>query len=244
MTSVTDTNPTYGVTRALLESPETIVLNRGRKANADVFKVTTAAGEFVVKDFKKCPWWIRWTYGRLMAGHEYRLMAALADIDGIPQQVFRLDAYAMGMAFLKADTLRDHLRSQEPIPEDYFPALEKLMMQVHARNVSHLDCRNARNVMIDAAGKPILIDFQSGIWMRFLPKCLRNILILADLSGVYKHWYSAAPETMGTARKLTLIRHFKLRRLWVFTGYSWFKMRQPKHSDMRLLAEEEALTKK
>ncbi len=224
--------PAVPVTRDMLAGAE--CLNRGRKANADVFKVTTPAGAWVVKDFRKCPWWIRWTFGRFMAMHEYTLLKKLEGIRGVPQKVFRLDAYAVGMAFLNGTTIS---ASREPIPADYFFKLEKLMKKVNARGVAHLDTRNAKNVMILTGNAPALVDFQAGIQLKYAPAWLRRLMVHTDLSGVYKHWYGRNRESIDEPRKEILREHFRWRRWWMLKGYAFFKKRVPKGPEKALFEE-------
>lgn len=224
------------VTRAMLSASGTTCLNRGRVANADVFKVMTPDGSWVVKDFRKCPCLIRWTFGRYMAGHEYRLLKRLEGIRGVPQRCFRLDAYAVGMEFLKGTTVS---ATKGPLPKDYFLRLEKLMKRVNARGVAHLDTRNAKNVMVLANGSPALVDFQAGFVMSWLPRPLRNLLEHTDLSGVYKHWFNKNRDSLDEARKEVLREHFRWRRLWMFKGYTFLKRREPKGAEKELLAEKQ-----
>ncbi len=218
----------YGITRATWNQPEARCLNKGRAGNARVYLVTVPEGDFVIKDFRKSPWWIRWTFGRWMIGHECRMLRRLEGIPGIPQQIFRVDAYAFGMAFMEGETLSALNERGGTLPERYFEELEAMVFEMHRRGVTHLDNRNAKNVMILPGERPGLLDFQAGVTLRkWFPRWVREILCLADISGVYKHWYRVRGELTET-RKETLKRHFRLRRLWVFKGYTLFKRREPK----------------
>lgn len=225
--------PKLPVTREMLAGAE--CLNRGRKANADVFKIVTPEGAWVVKDFKKCPWWIRETYGRFMVAHEYTLMKKLEGIRGVPQKVFKLDAYAMGMEFLKGTTVSAY--PERMIPERYFIRLEKLMKKVNARGVAHLDTRNAKNVMILSNFAPALVDFQAGVQLKYVPRWLRYLMEHTDLSGVYKHWYNRNAASMDEPRKNILREHFRWRRWWMLKGYTFYKKRVPKGAERELFAE-------
>lgn len=228
----------HGITRASWETPEATCLSKGRAGNARVYLVKTPEGAFVIKDFRKSPWWIRWTFGRFMVGHEFRLLARLKGIEGVPQGVFRVDAYAFGMAFLEGETLSDLNARGGSLPERYFEGLEAMVREMHRRGVTHLDNRNAKNVMVLPGERPGLIDFQAGVTLRrWLPKWVRDLLCLADLSGVYKHWYRVRGE-LSEERKALLKRHFRLRRLWVFKGYALFKRREPKGIEHYLFGED------
>lgn len=244
------------LTRAHWEGPDSgaVCLSKGRAGNARVYLLTLPEGKMVVKDFRKSPWWIRWTFGRFMINHEYTLMKRLEGMPGIPQHLQRIDRYAFAMEWLPGDTLssyNDHENErtiairQDPtlsplprLPESYFKELEAMVFEMHRRGVTHLDNRNAKNVLILPGNHPGLIDFQAGILLRhWYPKWFRSILCLADISGVYKHWYRVL-GTLTEDRKETLRRHFRLRRLWVFKGYSFFKKRKPKGLEVYLFGED------
>lgn len=220
-------------------------LSKGRAGNARVYLVTKPEGAFVVKDFRKSPWWIRLTWGCWMVHHEMYLMSRLDGIYGIPQKLQKIDAFAFAMEYLEGETIGDFIKRRRddpsipPLSEAYFETLEKMVFEIHRRKVTHLDNRNAKNVMILKDGHPALLDFQAGVALRWwMPGFIKNILKLADISGVYKHWYKIR-EALSEDRKETLRRHFRLRRLWVFKGYTLFKRRKPKGLERYLFEDQD-----
>lgn len=243
------------ITRTDWERPGTTLLSKGRAGNARVYRIDTPEGAFVIKDFRKSPWWIRWTWGRWMIAHEYALMNRLQDLPGVPHKLFKVDAYAFGMELLPGTTLGDINKNNtllarkraagettEPgtvLPASYFRKLERLVAAMHRRGVTHLDTRNAKNVLVLPGNEPALIDFQSGVTLRrFQPRFIKRILRLADLSSVYKHYfrfyygtiggvYSGADAFPGNRARLFLA-HLRLRKLWMLKGYSFLKKRKQK----------------
>jgi hypothetical protein len=235
------------------EKPDVRCLSKGRAGNARVYLLEAAGKKIVIKDFRKSPWWIRWTWGRWMAGHEYRLMKCLDGLKGVPQNVFRVDAYSFGMDFLEGMTFGDYnqtnayvFRGELP-PEArlphlslyYFRDLERLVCAMHRRRVTHLDTRNAKNVLILPGEKPALIDFQSGVYLRkWYPRWFRKILLLADLSSIYKHYYhhcfdvdgnlNEGPGAFPENRARLFMAHLRLRSLWMLKGYSFLNKRKKK----------------
>ena len=260
---------TSPVTRKDWEAPGVCCLSQGRAGNAWVYRLDTPDGQVVIKDFRKSPWWIRWTWGRWMVGHEYRLMKCLTGLDGVPQKVFRVDKYAFGMEFLKGITISDYnMRAREevrrkipeaflaePLPLSYFRALERLVWAMHRRGVTHLDTRNAKNVLILPGFKPALIDFQSGVYLRkWYPRWFRKILLLADLSSVYKHYYrmcvvntgdlATGPDAFPESRAKLFVAHLKLRKLWMLKGYTFISVRKPKDFEALLMSRYGAETER
>lgn len=243
------------IKRADWEKPGTTLLSKGRAGNARVYRVDTPDGAFVIKDFRKSPWWIRWTWGRWMIAHEYELMNRLQDLPGIPHKLFKVDAYAFGMELLPGTTLGDinkrnatvaqhRLRGETAeemyiLPAAYFRKLERLVAAMHRRGVTHLDTRNAKNVLVLPGDTPALIDFQSGVILhRFLPRFIKRLLRLSDLSSVYKHYFRfyygtcrivyTGKDAFPENRSRLFLAHLNLRKLWMLKGYSFLSKRRKK----------------
>ncbi len=201
------------------KDPELLVkgLSGGRRANADLFYFHSGEGEWVLKDFSPCPPLIRKTWGCLAIQREYETLLRLQGIKGVPADPFRLDAYAMGYRFVPGRNLRDVVN--DDIPDDFFPLLEKTVMQMHDRNIVHLDVRNHRNVLVQAGGNPVLLDFQTGLNLRRVPRYLRQLLKDIDLSGVYKLWKKRRPELFDRHRMKHLEAVNRKRTAWFLQGY-------------------------
>lgn len=200
----------------LLKAPQTLLRN-GRIANAKVYCVTINGIQWTVKDFSDRPWYIRHTIGRFLLRREVSILNRLQGIDGVSQDAFRVDAFAMAVRFVEGQSL--HKTPPEQVTPEFLEAFEALINRIHERHVVHLDCRGMGNVIYRPDGKPALIDFQSGLYTRFMPKCLRHFLEDLDRSAALKRWNMSHPELMGEERKAELARIEKLRRLWIFQGY-------------------------
>ena len=135
------------------------------------------------------------------------------------------------------------------LPASFFRDLERLMCALHRRGVTHLDARNAKNVLVLPGNKPALIDFQSGVGLHnFQPRWLRKLLMLADLSSVYKHYFRyyydartkqipAVPGGFPHSRTLIFLGHLRLRKLWMLKGYSFLQKRKMKDFEAALVAQ-------
>ncbi len=245
------------VTRETWEFGSAICLSKGRAGNARVYRVDMPEGSFVIKDFRKSPWWIRWTWGRWMVAHEYALMKRMEGVPGVPQKLFKVDAYAFGMELLPGEALGDINQRNADIERgvrqgevtnvsgSFFRDLERLMCAMHRRGVTHLDTRNAKNIMVLPGNKPGLIDFQSGVILRkWHPKCVKQILRLADLSSVYKHYYHLycgldgrlhePSDGFPASRAYLFLAHLRLRKFWVLKGYKLINHRKMKDYEIAL----------
>jgi hypothetical protein len=204
-------------TREEFERSKAEVLSRGRWGNADLHLFRKGTDAWVVKDFRHCPVGVRQTWGIYMAGRELSALRALAGIPGIPQDAFRLDRYAIAYRFVPGKEMGT--ADPDLLTPGYFGDLESLIERIHGRGIAHLDIRTGGNVLVTDRGRPLLLDFQSHVRLRGLPRFLRRILVAVDRSGVYKHWAIRAPGTMGEEREAYLRRMNAWRRYWILKGY-------------------------
>jgi len=222
-------------TRSEFEHAERSALHRGRWGNADVWRVSLR-GEWVVKDFRKFAAPLRWTWGVWLARREWLVLLKLNGLPGIPEQAFLMDRLALGERYVEGRPLRAVAAGQVPSP--FFERLEAVVRAMHARGVAHLDLRNAGNILMDAAGEPVLLDFQSAVSTARLPGPLRRRLEWIDLSGIYKHWMRLAPGTLGEARERVLLWQVRNRKWWRIRGYRFsMSQRALKTHELAVLAK-------
>ncbi|MGH8631698.1 MAG: hypothetical protein ACREU7_13170 [Burkholderiales bacterium] len=204
-------------TRAEFESGRGEVLSQGRWANAVLYLFRKDGGLWVVKDFRPRSVFVRETVGTLLTWRELRGLSRIAGISGVPSGTFRLDRHALAYRYAQGASLARP--GMSALPTEFYAALERLLQQVHARGIVHLDVRNARNILVDPDGRPMLLDFQSHLGTRWLPRRLRELVELFDLSGVYKHWAGSQPDSLGETRAEVLKRMNRWRRFWFLRGY-------------------------
>lgn len=204
-------------TRAEFQSGRGEVLSQGRWANAVLYLFRSDGAVWVVKDFRPRGVLVRETVGTLLTWRELRGLNRIAGIPGVPANAFRLDRHALAYRYVPGSSLaRPGIGAQST---EFYAALERLLQQVHARGIVHLDVRNARNILVDPEGRPMLLDFQSHLGTRLLPSRLRELVELFDLSGVYKHWAGGQPDSLGEKRAEVLKTMNRWRRLWFLRGY-------------------------
>jgi hypothetical protein len=216
-------------TREEFERSDKETLSRGRWGNADLHVYRKGTDAWVVKDFRHCPAGVRQTWGACMAARELSALRALSGIPGIPPDAFRLDRYAIAYRFVPGK----EMGRADPalLTPGYFAELESLVGRVHGRGIAHLDIRTGGNVLVTDRGKPLLLDFQSHVDLRGLPRFLLRILVAVDRAGVYKHWAIRAPGTMGEEREAYLRRMNAWRRFWILKGYLGVRQDHPRRGD-------------
>ena len=209
--------PRARITRNQLESAAGKVISPGRWANAVLRVIQRDSEQWVVKDFRPRAFFVRNTIGRLLMRREIRALRRLAGLEGVPADAFRIDAHALAYRFIPGTPL-DRVVEERKGPE-FFLAFERLLGEVHARGIVHLDVRNGRNVLITEAGRAALIDFQSHLGTAQFPGWLRRWMERFDMAGVYKHWERLHPQSLGETRIALLASMNRWRRLWPFRGY-------------------------
>jgi hypothetical protein len=204
-------------TRSEFERARGEVLNQGRWANAVLYLYRKNGEPWVVKDFRPRNLAVRETIGAWLTRRELRGLKRVAGIAGVPVDAFRLDRHALAYRYVAGKAIAG--LGAGSLPTEFYGALERLLQQVHGRGIVHLDVRNARNILVDERGRPLLLDFQSHVATAWFPRRLRELIEQFDLSGVYKHWVGGQPDTLGEARAEVLARMNRLRRFWVLRGY-------------------------
>jgi hypothetical protein len=204
--------------RGALECGACELLRDGRWANARVSLFRSGAAQWVVKDFAPRSFWVRNTLGRLLLQRELRALQKLAGIDGVPGSAFRVDAHAIAARYIPGTTLGKV--PAERLNASFFAALERLLQQVHARGIVHLDTRGTGNMLMTPDGRPALIDFQASLATHWMPQAWRRWLDDLDMTGVYKKWLQHDPDSMGEQRRALYEHMTRRRRLWVARGYA------------------------
>ncbi len=193
-------------------------ISGGRWANADLLLYTHTDGVWVLKDFTACSPLIRKTWGAWMAARELRALVHLQGIPGIPADPFALDAYAFCYRFVPGTNLK-YIRRTNPPGADFFLELEKSVRLMHERGIVHLDIRYMRNIVVSDTGCPLLLDFQTSLFLSRIPRFMHQFLKNIDISGVYKCWKRVSGKTIDPERLAFLKKMEKKRSLWVFKGY-------------------------
>lgn len=111
----------------------------------------------------------RWI-ARFLARRERRALTALENLPGVAPLVVDADyRSAAGGGFSRPASGDVHLRGYihgEPLheagalPLDFFERLEDLVRELHVRGVCHNDLHKEPNVLVQADGRPALVDFQ------------------------------------------------------------------------------------
>jgi predicted Ser/Thr protein kinase len=150
--------------RAELAGATERVLNRGGFCNPDVLLVRQGERGLVVKDFAARGPFVRRWLAPWLSRRELAAWRVLAGHPAVPRLLGRIDRLAFAVEYRPGTTLFQTRAA--PLPEEFLGRLETALAEMHRRGVVHGDLRNRGNVLRDAAGQPVLIDFGSALVFR------------------------------------------------------------------------------
>jgi predicted Ser/Thr protein kinase len=183
-------------TRAETESHAIGVLHRGGARNPDVLLVELEGRRVVVKDFAARPRWIRETLGRWLTRREARAYRVLDGLACVPRWLGQVDALALAVEYRPGRRMSRRLAGE--LPRGFIDRLDEAISSLHERGVVHLDLRHRSNVLVDARGEPVLIDFASAILLRpdgWLGRALLPWLARVDRRALAKWRQRLVPES-------------------------------------------------
>lgn len=175
----------------------------------------------------KCPqgrglrgWWSRWT-----VRHEYRAYQRLDGVAGIPRCHGLIDDAFLVLDYIPAQSYR---QAQIADRDAWFQALLTLIRRMHDCGVAHGDLKRKANLLVDAAGRPVVVDFGTA-WLRqpgFRPfnAWLFRFLCRTDLNAYVKHKYHGRYAHVAPADR-ALLRYSRLES-WINRWRHWREERR------------------
>ena len=100
--------------------------------------------------------------GRLLGSREQWFMDRLAGIEGIPVSLGPIVAAgrpvpnAVSHLYIEGQALGEG----QWVDDSFFPRLERIVAEMHARGVAHVDLNKRENILVDSLGRPHLLDYQ------------------------------------------------------------------------------------
>ncbi len=103
--------------------------------------------------------WLR-ALPRALARHEIEIGRSAAGIPGVAAGALAFGEAALLREWVEGRNLRELTRAGERPPDAFFDELRSALAALHARGIAHNDLERKDNLLIDAKGHPVLIDFQ------------------------------------------------------------------------------------
>lgn len=171
-----------------------------------------AGGQFVRRDLRAVPAWLRLPAWRL-ARREARALEAVAGLPGVPR-LLRWDGRCLDRSYMEGEPM--YLCPPRG-DAAWFRAAHRLLRQLHRQGVAHNDLAKEANWLVQADGRPGLIDFQLAVRGQPRSRWLR-LLAREDLRHLLKHKRTYCREALTPVERRLLRRHSWVRDAWFATG--------------------------
>ena len=168
-----------------------VLIHEGRFANAAVLRYKDDSLDLTVKDFSGSPFWIRRVFGVFSTRTEYTAKKALALATGDHGVLQRLSPWSIAFDYVRGDTLNKVPRN---VPADYFIKMEQIVSKLHECGFVHLDLRNLGNMILGDDGEPYIIDFQSCLSTKHMPRFIRKYLEKVFFPEFTRHGNANVPK--------------------------------------------------
>ncbi len=206
------------------------VIRHGAWYKPDIKRVALGEDDAVLKDFSDKRWPVR-LLGRRQVDRELRALRRLDGITGVPKCYGAVGRLGILMERIDGERVTRWCRRQTGAPgaapdpgatarvAAMFEGLSGMIAAIHARGVAHIDLRKRDNILVTAAGRPCIIDFNAsfcfdpgGLRARLLFPLMRRI----DDAAVLKWKARLAPHLLSAedSRRHRLMTF--LRRFWIF----------------------------
>lgn len=158
--------------------------------------------------------------GRALAARERWFMDRLAGIEGTPVSLGEVSADGAAVTTAIAhEWIEGHaLAEGERVDDWFFPQLEAILGEAHRRGVAHVDLHKRENILVDAHGRPFLIDYQISFGIpterplaRVLLGGVLRLLQRCDRYHLLKHRVKHRPDQVG----LSLTDMQRMRPWWI-----------------------------
>jgi RIO-like serine/threonine protein kinase len=173
--------------------------------------------KMVAKDYRACTPLYRWTVGAWNLAREEAALRRLDGVEGVPRLLGRVDRWLLLISWMRGRDLGKVRRFRQS-PE-FFDKLMRVVEEMHARGVVHLDLRQRRNILLclqpDKIPRPAVLDFGSALCVR-PGGLLHRWLARIDRSGVLKYKRRAQPDAITRDEARSLRRIERRRKLWPF----------------------------
>lgn len=155
---------------------------------------------------------LAWKLRQMSLVREFHAYERLAGIPGIPRCHGLVDRRWLALEFIDGRPFRD----AEPADRDaFFDSLLTTIRAMHERGVAHGDLKRKSNLMVDADGRPVILDLGAALVRRPgrhpLNRRLFEFLRQTDLNAWIKLKYGGYDGVSDTDRPL--LRRSRLERL-------------------------------
>jgi len=210
--AMTDAAPPQTVEE--VEATTVSLLGKQGPLRPDVRLLERDGNKWVAKDYRACTPLYRVTVGAWNLRRERGALERLRDVEGVPHVEARAGRWILVISHFQGRDIGKTDRADQSA--EFFEDLHRIVAEIHAHGVVHLDLRQRRNILVQPNGLPAVIDFGAGLCLRpggALLRCLSRI----DESGVLKYKRRARPASLTADERTRLEKMERRRRFWPFS---------------------------
>ena len=203
-------------------------IGRAKWRDARIRIVECDGRRAILKDVRGSGPLFRFLFGRHVVAREFRMCKALDGIPGVPRAYRMLDKDGFLAEYIDGAPLsRKKIAAGWKVPDDLYDRCLRLVGELHARGIVHLDLRNKKNFLFTSESggyrDVYVIDFASAMRIpRWFPFRSRLIALLgsSDRAGVLKMKRRHSPERLtdgerGFLTRFERVRAILLPHMWV-----------------------------
>lgn len=163
----------------------------------EVWKVDYGVDVAILRDTRPARWWLTWL-ARGLLRREARALAALTDVEGVPQLVDS-DKHSLLRTFISGVPLY----VDGPHDENFFVDAARLLRQIHRAGVAHNDLAKEPNLLVRKNGAAGIIDFQLAACQHPRGRLFRAAA-REDIRHLLKHKRTYFPKLLTTRERSIL----------------------------------------
>jgi RIO-like serine/threonine protein kinase len=165
-------------------------------------------GQTILRDARPARWWCAWLARRLLQ-REARALAALHDIDGVPELISSNDT-TLNRSFLQGSPIFDG----RPKEHQFYKDAMRLLRRIHSAGVVHNDLAKEPNILLLKDGSAGFIDFQLASYANKRGRLFRAIA-REDIRHLLKHKRTYRPDLLTARERSILETPSPLSRAWM-----------------------------
>jgi hypothetical protein len=209
-----DACPDGALTREWIES-HTIHLHRTAGGTRPDLRVVEWNGKRIaVKDFRNSSPAFREIVGRILVRREHGALMKLVDVQGVPNLIGRIDAYALAMEHIPHHETASLVINA--LDNKFYEQLKIAVHQIHERGVAHCDLRTFGNVLAGEDGMPYIVDFAACVYkgkgINPISYWLFRQFVSADNNAVLRVKRRFSPALLTEAEQLELAKPLPFER--------------------------------
>ena len=190
------------------------LVSKGSPTKPDLFRLKFQDGRepIVLKTYALKNALVRMTVGRFVTSREHRLLSHLEDIEGICKVAHPPGPVSLFLKLIPGKALNRF--GKDSLSPEVFQRLEVVVRRMHEADVVHLDLGHRGNILISPADAPVLLDFQSALYVKRWPSGIRGWLERIDRLTLLKWKEKRFPRILTPEEQRACRQREKMVLLW------------------------------